>query len=126
MKEQFDCLSYDALFSIWRYEGKKLIGPAEAAWNQPGAVHPAKDVHVPWIETRASIAAMQSSQCMRLDIPILYDRKVVLYDEDELKGIAQTEDGERFIADVVIACDGVGTKSHRHVTGREFKATSSG
>lgn len=126
MKEQFEKESYDVVFSIWSWQGQKLLDLGEAEWNQPGRTHAAKNVRVPWIEKRSNVMGMLEAQCLRLGIEILYDKNVTAYDEDESKAWATTADGEVFHADVLVAADGVGTKSHKHVTGKPMKATSSG
>ena len=126
MKEQFERESYDALHSFWSYKGHKLVDMGEAEWNRPGVTHVAKGVHVPWIEKRLSIVKMLEAQCQRLGIQIMYGKAVAEYDEDEAKAIVKTTEGEILYADVVVAADGVGTKSHKHVTGQILKPKSSG
>lgn len=98
-------------------------------WNAPGAVHAAKDVYVPWIETRSGVAHMLTSQCQRLGIQIQYGATVVAFNETEEHAIATIETKNEVIhaeADIVVAADGVGTKSHAHVSGQPVKATGSG
>ena len=58
---------------------------------------------------------------------IEFNRRVVDYFEDETtgKGGCVTDDGKRYEADVVIAADGVGSKSQRLVGG-QVRARSSG
>ena len=126
MKAQFERESYDVLFSIWSWQGQKLLELGEAEWNQPGRTHAAKNVRVPWIEKRSNVTKMLEAQCLRLGIEIQYGKQVTQYDEDDSKAWATTADGETFHADVVVAADGVGTRSHKHVTGQHVKATNSG
>lgn len=127
MKKQFERESYDVTFSFWDQKGHKVVEVGEADWNQSDDHHHAAgDLSVPWIERRSNISRMFEGQCRRLGIPILYGKAVAHYDEDETKALVRTVDGETFHADVVVAADGVATKSHRHVTGKELKATSSG
>jgi hypothetical protein len=131
MKAQFEREYYDALWSFWRFEGRRLVEIGEASWNVPGAApHPAKDVRVPWIETRIAIASMLASQCQRLGIAIEYGKTVLEYGEEAEKGIVKVQGLNGVVvterADIVVAADGVGTNSHAHVTGKEIKAESSG
>ena len=126
MKEQFERESYDVLFSFWSYKGHKLLDLGDAEWNRPGVMHVARGVHVPWIERRFSVVKMLEAQCQRLGIQIIHGKAVAEYDEDETKAIVKTADGEPMHADVVVAADGVGTKSHKHVTGQVLKPESSG
>ncbi|KAI1764588.1 FAD/NAD(P)-binding domain-containing protein [Hypoxylon sp. FL1150] len=130
MKEQFERESYDIEWSFWRYEGRRIIHLGEAEWNRPGALHQAKDVRVPWIETRSSVADMLARQCERLGIRIEYGNTAVAYGEDEREGVVTVArpDGSisKETADIVVAADGVATTSHEHVTGRKVRAESSG
>ncbi|KAI1270553.1 FAD/NAD(P)-binding domain-containing protein [Xylariaceae sp. FL1019] len=129
MKAQFERESYDAKMSLWDYAGNKLVHVGDGPWNHEGAVHPAKVVYIPWIESRHSIADMLTKQCERLGIKINYGSTVVSYDETPDKAILTIERGgttSREEADIAVAADGVGTRSHNFITGREVKATSSG
>ncbi|KAJ2988382.1 hypothetical protein NUW58_g4005 [Xylaria curta] len=129
MKAQFEKESWDAELSLWHAEGFKLIHYGDGSWNAPGAIHPAKDVHVPWLETRPGVAHMLTSQCQRLGIQIEYGSTVVGFSETDEKAIVTIETQGQVThagADIVVAADGVGTKSHAHVSGQTVKATSSG
>ncbi|KAJ8107874.1 hypothetical protein ONZ43_g6597 [Nemania bipapillata] len=109
--------------------GKKIISEL-VEWNRPGgAPHAAKDVPiVGFIKLRPQIMQMLEDQIGRLGIPILYGRKVVNYEEDLLSGKARvvTATGEVFTGDVVVAAEGIGTKSHAAVTGSPVPFVSSG
>ncbi|KAJ8131845.1 hypothetical protein O1611_g1781 [Lasiodiplodia mahajangana] len=109
--------------------GKKLVSELPE-WNRPGAApHAAKDVPVVgFIKLRPQIMQMLEDQIKRLGIPILYGRKAIGYEEDALSGIARvsTTSGEVFTGDVVVAAEGIGTKSHEIVTGRPVPFVSSG
>ena len=65
-------------------------------------------------------------QVEKLGIKLEFNRRVVDYFEDEKtgKGGAITDDGKRYEADVVIAADGVGSKSQKLVGG-QVRARSS-
>ncbi|KAI1133279.1 FAD/NAD(P)-binding domain-containing protein [Nemania abortiva] len=129
MKAQFEKISFDAELSLWSNDGTKLYHYGDGPWNDPGAVHPAKGVHVSWIETRPGIAGMLTSQCQRLGIPIEYGSAVIAYNETREKAVVVIDTKNNVThaeADIVVAADGVGTKSHAHVSGHFDKATSSG
>ncbi|KAI8946936.1 FAD/NAD(P)-binding domain-containing protein [Xylaria longipes] len=129
MKAEFEKESYDAELSLWHNDGFKIIHYGDGPWNAPGAAHPAKDVHVPWIETRSAVAHMLTSQCQRLGIQIHYGATVVAFNETSAKAVVTVETKNETThaeADIVVAADGVGTKSHAHVSGQPVKATSSG
>ncbi|KAI1489110.1 hypothetical protein F5X96DRAFT_642292 [Biscogniauxia mediterranea] len=78
-------------------------------------------------QMRPLVYQMFLRQVERLGIKILYGKKVADYYEDELSGKAgvTTDQGEQFEADVVIAADGVGSKSQKLVGG-QIRASSSG
>ncbi|KAI3322486.1 FAD/NAD(P)-binding domain-containing protein [Xylariaceae sp. AK1471] len=119
MKSQFERESCDAEFSLWHYEGHELVHLRDGSVN----------VHIPWIETRAMIAHMLTSQCQRLGIQVNYGSTVIDYDETDDKAVVTIErvgGVTRAEADIIVAADGVGTKSHAHVSGRSVKATSCG
>lgn len=46
-----------------------------------------------------------------LDIPVTFNRHAVSYEEDDDRGFVSTEAGERYVADLVIAADGIASKS---------------
>lgn len=76
---------------------------------------------------RPLVYAMFVRQLEKLGINVEYNKRVVDYEEDEAKGKAYaiTSDGERFEADVIIAADGVGSKSQKLIGG-QVRAISSG
>lgn len=79
---------------------------------------------------RAAFTASLLAQVRALGIPVRFGRRVVDYVEDESSAAAvvDLDDGTvtRVAADVVVAADGVGTKSHRLVSGRDIRAVTSG
>lgn len=76
-------------------------------------------------QMRPLIYRMFLRQVERLGIPIEYCRRVVEYLEEAEKGVVVTDDGQRYEADLVIAADGVGSKSQKLVGG-QVRAQSSG
>lgn len=126
LHREFEATSYDAEFSFWRHSGPKIFHHGEADWNRPDLPHPARGVRVPWIERRSGVVFALEAQVRRLEIHIEYGKTVVSYDEDETKGFVRTDGGDTYYADVVVAADGVGTRSHEHVTGRRLRPSSSG
>lgn len=46
-----------------------------------------------------------------LDIPVTFNRYAVAYNEDDNHGFVLTEVEERYVADLVIAADGIASKS---------------
>lgn len=76
---------------------------------------------------RPLVYKMFVHQVERLGVNVEYNCRVVDYFEDEAtgKGGVVTEDGKRYEADIVIAADGVGSKSQKLVGG-QVRAVSSG
>ncbi|KAI0490257.1 FAD/NAD(P)-binding domain-containing protein [Xylaria cf. heliscus] len=109
--------------------GKKLVSELPE-WNRPGAApHAAKDVPVVgFIKVRTQIMKMMADQINRLGIPIFYGRKAISYEEDVSTGKARvlTASSEVFTGDVVVAAEGIGTKSHEIVTGSPVPFVHSG
>ncbi|KAI0509397.1 hypothetical protein F5B22DRAFT_638046 [Xylaria bambusicola] len=109
--------------------GNKLVSEFPE-WNRPGAApHAAKDVPiVGFIKLRPEIIHMMEDQINRLGISIHYGRKTISYEEDSSSGEARvlTASGEVFTGDVVVAAEGIGTKSHEIVTGRRVPFVDSG
>ena len=64
-------------------------------------------------------------QTEKLGIPIHYGKRVVDYFETANKGGVELEGGEKYEADIVIAADGVGSKS-QSLVGGPVRARSSG
>lgn len=65
-------------------------------------------------------------QLEKLGVKVEYNRRVVLYSEESANGSVSLDNGEKIKADIVVAADGVGTKSHPLVTGKKVEAKSSG
>jgi hypothetical protein len=71
---------------------------------------------------------MLYDQCQRLGIKITFSVNVLSYVENATEGTATAiaDDGREFTADIVVAADGLGTKSHQAVLGRPIRAVSTG
>lgn len=111
---------------FYSHDGQKVLEAGEAPWNEPGAVHAARDVRVTWFVRRYKLLAAMEAQASRLGITLHYGKNVVEYGEDETQGFATTSAGDRYSADLIVAADGVGTKSHKHITGVAPLPSSSG
>jgi len=62
----------------------------------------------------------------RKGLEVEYGRYVVEYFESEVKGGVALKSGEKIEADLVVAADGVGTKSYLLVAGKKVEAKSNG
>jgi 2-polyprenyl-6-methoxyphenol hydroxylase-like FAD-dependent oxidoreductase len=71
---------------------------------------------------------MLTAQLKKIGIEVEYGHRVVDYYEDVKagKGGVVLDNGDKIEADLVVAADGVGTKSHKLVTGHQVRARSSG
>ena len=114
--------------TVYNYDGTRMFGPTEAEWNQPGCVHVAKVPFLPMVVHRPSFFDSVLRAVERRMISIEWSSPVFHYGEDVARDVAWVElkDGRKLEADLVIAADGIGTKSHGAVTGREIEAYSSG
>ena len=61
-----------------------------------------------------------------LGIPIIFSQQVIRYFEDEDKGFVELSDGSILSADVIVAADGVGSKSQALVSNIRSNPISSG
>lgn len=79
------------------------------------------------LQMRPLLYSILSRQAEGLGIDIQYGIKVTSFREDSNKGKAfcRTEDGDEFEADVIIAADGIGSKS-QDITGGQIRARKSG
>lgn len=79
------------------------------------------------LQMRPLLYSLLLRQAEHLGIEVQYGMRVLSFREDETKGKAycRTETGEEFEADVIIAADGIGSRS-QDVTGGKAKARKSG
>lgn len=121
-KENF----HDNVIQWYSTDGKKYF-EREAEWHK-GKPHAAGDMRISFLKRRAAFAQMQYDQAQRLGIPVFFGRKVISYEEDILSNEAriQCASGEAFAADIIIAADGIGSKSHGVVTGQDARVYPTG
>lgn len=121
--------------SIWvswhKITGERISGPAPLELD-PGNGNGNHDekVQAPKVQrhSRPKFHKMLSDQAERVGIPIEYNKRVTAYFEtdDTDKAGVMLEGGETIEADVVIAADGVGSKSSQVTMGREIRTRSTG
>lgn len=101
-----------------KYDGEQLTGPfsAEDATSIPSAV------------SRVKLQCAMHAYAVGLGISFRFGKNIEQYLDDPVhpKAVAVTKTGERFEADVIVAADGVGSKSWQLVQGTKTKAQSSG
>ncbi|GKT71531.1 FAD binding domain protein [Colletotrichum tofieldiae] len=128
MAKEYDELKHDVLFSFCSQHGELLLGPQEIEWNWPGvAKHASYPTRIAGITIRQDVAAMLYNQAKRLGIKVEFGINVVEYSEEDI-GVAtvRSSDGRKFTGDLVVAADGLGTKSHAAILGKPIKAIPSG
>ena len=127
MAKEFDEISlHNTWMETYKHDGSPMIPVLKVAERlREAGLDP--DTPPGTFQMRPLIYKMFVNQVRALGIPIQFGKRVVDYWEDESRGRAGvvTDKGERFEADVVIAADGVGSKSQKLVGG-QVRAASSG
>ncbi|KAI2629589.1 FAD/NAD(P)-binding domain-containing protein [Hypoxylon sp. NC1633] len=129
MLKDYDDNSHDSRLSFTDIDDTQRMPPLEFEWNREGVAQTdSYPLRVKSVCGRHAFAEMLFNQCKRLGIPITFGVSVNGYEEDISQGVATAiaVDGRRFTADVVIAADGIGTKSHAITLGHPVKALKSG
>jgi 2-polyprenyl-6-methoxyphenol hydroxylase-like FAD-dependent oxidoreductase len=127
LSEEYDKISlHNAWIETFKHNGEPMIKPAKVADRLRAA---GLDPKTPpgTFQMRPLVYQMFVTQVEKLGIKLEFSSRVVDYFEDTEsgKGGVTTDDGKRYEADVVIAADGVGSKSQRLVGG-QVRARPSG
>ncbi|EKG16468.1 Monooxygenase FAD-binding protein [Macrophomina phaseolina MS6] len=127
MAAEYDAISlHNAWIETFKHSGAQMIAPLKVAERLKAQ---GLDPKTPpgTFQMRPLVYKMFVSQVERLGVKVQFGKRVVDYWEDEQRGRAGvvTDRGEGFEADVVIAADGVGSKSQK-IVGGQVKAISSG
>ncbi|OAP56449.1 hypothetical protein AYL99_09628 [Fonsecaea erecta] len=120
---------YDALISYVKHSGEHIFGPMPAPMGQPDTdLSDPTRVRCYFMHSRPQVYRTFLSEVQRCGIPVRFNTTVTNYSEDEEAGRGEvlTEDGQKIVADIVVAADGVASTSYKIVTGRKTKAKSSG
>lgn len=105
--------------TMFKYDGEFIGGPfplAEGLNYRPVPV------------SRPKLIRFLYDYAVKLGIPILFGKKVVRYEEstETKRAFAITDQNDRFEADLVVAADGIGSRSGQIMLGEEARAMSSG
>lgn len=119
----------DPWISFHKVTGEKIAGPQAfnfkkdgvAPLNEDGEPAPDRVYRV----SRPKFTAALLGQVLALGIDVKFGQRAVDYFENETKAGVILEDGSKVDADVVIAADGLGTKSHKLINGHDIRAMSS-
>lgn len=126
LKEYDEISMSNAWLETFKHSGEPTIPPMKASDRLRAA---GMDPNTPpgTFQMRPLVYKMFVRQVEKLGIKVEFGKKVVDYCEDvqRQKAIAITDQGERFEADIIIAADGVGSKSQKLVGG-QVRARSSG
>ena len=128
MKAEFDSISmHNAWVETFKHSGEQMLKPLPAKERLKAQ---GVDPNTPppgTFQMRPLIYRMFLKQVERLGIDIEFNCRIVenVDDDDALKALCFTDDGRRYEADIIIAADGVGSKSQKLVGG-QVRARSSG
>jgi hypothetical protein len=127
MKAEYDSIGmHNAWIETYKHSGEQMIKPLKVAERLKAA---GLDPKTPpgTFQMRPLIYRMFVRQVEKLGVKIDFNSNVVDYFEDAESGKAGvvTKEGKRYEADMVIAADGVGSKSQKLVGG-QVRAKSSG
>lgn len=127
MSQEYESISMKgAWMETLKHDGERVIPQMRVADRLRAA---GMDASQPpgFFQMRPLVYKMFVRQVEKLGVAVQFGKRVVDYYEDEerQKAGAITDQGERFEADIVIAADGVGSKSQK-IVGGQVKALSSG
>ena len=127
MKAEYDTVSLKNLWmETFKHSGEQMLPPMYAAERlRAQGLDPATPPGT--FQIRPLVYRMFVRQVDTLGVPVRFNTRVVDYEENAArgKGICIDDKGQRYEADLIIAADGVGSKSQRLVGG-EVRARSSG
>lgn len=117
---------HNAWIETFKHSGEVIITPKKVA-DRLRAQGLDPDTPPGEFQMRPLVYKMFVNQVEKLGVNVEFNCRIVDYEEDEKtgKGIAVTDGGKRYEADVIIAADGVGSKSQKLVGG-QVRARPSG
>ena len=125
MAEEYRSIGlHNAWIQTFKHSGEEAVKPLRVSERLAAAgLDPATPPGT--FQMRPLIYRMFVKQVQRLGIDIEFNRRVVDYEDTGSQAVCFTDDGRRYEADIIIAADGVGSKSQK-VVGGEVRAQSSG
>jgi 2-polyprenyl-6-methoxyphenol hydroxylase-like FAD-dependent oxidoreductase len=117
---------YDVAMSYYKQTGEKIWGPAPPMFNDPENLKGRRGFPSVNAHSRIKLYRAFLRQAERVGINVEWGCKVVEYWEDLEQGAGGVtlENGEKRTADIVVAADGLRTKSNTIVSMPETLATS--
>jgi 2-polyprenyl-6-methoxyphenol hydroxylase-like FAD-dependent oxidoreductase len=119
MAQTYSSIVYRPAMTMYTHDGVFVGGPFELS----------EESHFrPVPVGRPKLVTALYDYAVSLGIPVTFGHRVVDYAEssDDGRAWAVTDQGKRFEADVVVAADGIGTKTGKIMTTGDAKAISSG
>lgn len=127
MKAEYEAIGlHDAWIETFKHSGEQMIKPLRVADRlKAQGLNPGTPPGT--FQMRPLVYKMFVHQVEKLGVNVEFGRRVVDYfeDADRNKAGVLCDDGQKYEADVVIAADGVGSKSQKLVGG-QVRARSSG
>lgn len=127
LKAEHERVACHPLLSIFKHDGTCLLSrtriTAQTADETGAAIEAELDA---WRHLRRSFQQALLNQLERVGLAVEYDTYIQGYEETSEKGCAILGDGSRLEADLVVAADGIGTKSGQLILGHRLRAQSSG
>ena len=120
-------LAYDPWIAYYKQTGEMVVPPGPVTWDA-GAKEVNDRPERIYRHHRPKFYRMLLAQLERLGVQTEFNHRVVDYYEDTTvgKGGVVLDNGNKVEADIVVAADGLGTKSYNLVVGRKVAARSSG
>ncbi|KAI5922423.1 putative monooxygenase [Camillea tinctor] len=120
----------DPWISYHKLTGEFLTQPAPFNWSAQLKTESTDDrQHSPlriYRHNRPKFLKMLIKQLNRLGIRVEYGHRAIEYYENNEKAGVVLDNNQKLEADVVVAADGIGTKSHKIVNGHDIRAWNSG
>lgn len=127
MADENDRIAANPRVSFYRNTGERLSGPSPFRFDKGvGAAAELGRAERFHFHHRPKFLQMLISQLGRVGVQIEYGCRVAGFYEDADEAGVRLDDGRTIEADVVVAADGIGTKSHTLVSGQDVRAWPSG
>lgn len=121
-------VSYDPWVSYHKHTGERILSPKPIFTDDSKGGEGANIPERIYKHHRPKFEQLLLAQARKVDIEVEYGRRVVEYFEDAAarKGGVVLQGGSKIEVDLVVAADGVGTKSYMLTMGENVDAKGSG
>lgn len=113
----------NAIVNFEMHTGKHIYGPTNPSFNDPEHLIDRKGPFVAPAQIRRKFFRMLLRQVAKLGFKVEYGKRVCEYFEDKTKrkGGVILQSGETYLADIVVAADGLGSPSESLITGQRTR-----